>query len=404
MERKSFRAKWVLPIDGPPLPDGTVTVEDGQIKAIGRFRVPSAELHDLGNVILMPGLVNAHTHLEFSDLQRPLGKPDQSLHEWIRVVIGTRKRSDRSHLASIQIGLRESFRAGVTTLGDIATGPFSAYDSFSGSHLIPFQEVIGFSAGRIESIHSDLTERLAPADYRSVGISPHAPYTVHPELLRRLVDLSSDRHLPVAMHLAESAEEIELLATGSGPLKQLLLDRSMWDPQAIPVGSTPLDYLQILARAPRGLVIHGNFLNEKEIAFLAEQREKMSVVYCPRTHNFFDHPPYPLLQMLAAGVRVAVGTDSRASNPDLNLLAELCFIKKRYPSLPAETILRLGTLSGAEALGLAAHAGSLTTGKWADMIAIGCPQDVLEPAEYLLGRAAMPRMLWVRGVPHQLAH
>ena len=130
----------------------------------------------------------------------------------------------------------------------------------------------------------------------SRGISPHAPYTVHPGLLKRLVALAVEKKLPVAMHLAESREELELLATGTGPFRDLLVDRSMWDTEAIPLGSTPLDYLRTLAEAPRALVIHGNNLSDEEIGFLAAHRERMSVVYCPRTHAYFGHDPYPLEQ------------------------------------------------------------------------------------------------------------
>src|SRR5205823_10181172 len=115
----------------------------------------------------------------------------------------------------------------------------------------------------------------------------------------------------------------------------------------------PLDYLQTLATAHRALVIHGNYLAADEIQLLAAHRDCMSVVYCPRTHAYFGHEHYPLSQMLAAGVRVAVGTDSRASNPDLRLLAELRYIARHHPAIPRDVILRQGTLAGAEALGIA---------------------------------------------------
>ncbi len=132
--------------------------------------------------------------------------------------------------------------------------------------------------------------------------------------------------VPVAMHLAESREELDLLRDGTGPFQDLLDERSMWDPQAIPLGSRPLDYLRMLADAPRALVIHGNYLDDEELAFLGANRERMSLVYCPRTHAYFFHPPYPLGRALAAGVHVALGTDSRASNPDLSLLEEMRFV------------------------------------------------------------------------------
>jgi len=217
-----------------------------------------------------------------------------------------------------------------------------------------------------------------------LGLSPHAPYTVWPELLRRLIKLSRERDMPVAMHLAESAEELELLASGSGPLQQLLEERGMWDAAAIPRGSRPMDYLRLLAEAPRTLVIHGNYLNDEERTFLAAHVDRMSLVYCPRTHAYFGHPPYPLAELQAAGVRVALGTDSRASNPDLDLLAEMRFVARTFPQIDPLEILHMGTLAGAEALGRADDVGSITSGKLANLVAIplrgnarGTPDELL---------------------------
>ncbi len=405
MSKFSLRARWVLCGDGPALKDGVVSIDNGRIVSVSHRRPLIQDLHDLGDVILMPGLVNTHTHLEFSDSARPLGKPAMPLADWIRQVIGTRKRGDRDPAKAIQIGLAESLNAGVTTIGEISTASQSAYANYQGANLLAFEEVIGFSAGRMASICADVESRLEQGRCEntrsSLGISPHAPYTVHPELLKRLVALACDRDLPVAMHLAESREELELLATGSGPFRQLLEDRSMWDPDAIPHGSKPLDYLRILAGAPRALVIHGNYLNDEEIGFLVKNREQMSVVFCPRTHAYFGHDPYPLERMLSAGVRVAVGTDSRASNPDLDLLSELHSIALRFPTIPPATILQLGTLHGAQALGLALETGSLTPGKWADMIAVPCPENG-DPYEVLLRSDAKPQSVWIRGNRHVL--
>jgi cytosine/adenosine deaminase-related metal-dependent hydrolase len=208
------------------------------------------------------------------------------------------------------------------------------------------------------------------------GISPHAPYTVSPILLRQLVTLARTRNMPLAMHLAESREELAFLKTGTGPFQELLDERSMWDAEAVPRGSRPLDYLRLLADAPRALVIHGNYLNDEEMAFLAGKRERMSLVYCPRTHAFFQHEPYPLTAAIAAGVRVALGTDSRASNPDLDLLAEMRFVARAYPTIDPHDVLRMGTLLGAEALGREDEVGSLTPGKLANVVAVPLPEDL----------------------------
>jgi cytosine/adenosine deaminase-related metal-dependent hydrolase len=219
---------------------------------------------------------------------------------------------------------------------------------------------------------------------------------VHPELLKRLVALACDQNLPVAMHLAESREELQLLRDGTGPFQQLLDGRSMWDPDAIPRNSRPLDYLRVLSEAPRALVIHGNYLDDEEIAFLAEYRDRLSVVYCPRTHTYFGHEPYPLEKMLGAGVRVVLGTDSRASNPDLSLLAEMRFVAKRFPSLAPAAILEMGTQASADALGFGNEVGSIGPGKFADLIALPCPTSD-DPLEAILHGDAQPSHVFVRG-------
>jgi len=390
-------------VAGPPLADGVITIDGERIVALGT--TAKADTLDLGDVVLLPGLVNAHTHLEFSDCSKPLGQPGMALPEWIRQVIGTRHRADRDPSIAISQGLAESLRSGVTTVGEISTTSPSAYATFQGSQLLAFQEVIGFSAARCDSVRSDLEQRIEAGikNNLSMGISPHAPYTVHPDLLRGLVDTATKRNLPVAMHLAESREELELLEHGAGPFQELLTDRSMWDAEAIPPGTTPLDYLRVLAKAPRALVIHGNYLRAEEIEFLAINRDRMSVVYCPRTHAYFGHDPYPLAALLAAGVRVVLGTDSRASNPDLSLLNEMRFVAARFPELPAETILQMGTALGAEALGLTDEVGTLAPGKLADLVAIPCPAGGNPLAAILHGNAE-PSLVYVRGQEIMFSH
>jgi cytosine/adenosine deaminase-related metal-dependent hydrolase len=135
----------------------------------------------------------------------------------------------------------------------------------------------------------------------------------------------------------------------------------------------PRPYLEILAQAPRALVIHGNYLDAADHAFLATHADRMAVVYCPRTHHFFGHSPYPLAPLLAAGVTVALGTDGRGTNPDLSLLAEMQHVARAHPDVSPEAIVRLGTLGGAEALGCADRVGSLVPGKEANLVAVALP-------------------------------
>lgn len=379
----ALRARVVFPVDRPPIVGGVVTIEGDRIVEVGE-QTTNAAVTDLGSVALLPGLVNAHTHLEFSHLRKPLGQPGMPLAEWIRLVIAERGRSDAAATPAVVKGLQESIAGGVTTVGDIATSVTEAVTTEPA--CISFYEVIGFSRARAESAVIALTEKLDDrrnAD-RRIGISPHAPYTVSPDLLRKLVAESVRRNQPVAMHLAESREELELLADGTGPLQELLDERSMWDASAITPGTRPLDYLRRLAEAPRSLIIHGNYLKGDELTFIAKNRERMSLIYCPRTHAYFQHSPYPLEEALACGVRVAIGTDSHASNPDLSILAEMQHVARTHPTISLLEVLRMGTLAGAEALGLNSEVGSLSPGKLANIVAVPLAETASDSLDSLL--------------------
>jgi len=229
------------------------------------------------------------------------------------------------------------------------------------------------------------------------GVSPHAPYTVHLQLLDRLVQIARNQHLPVAMHLAESSSELELLQHGSGAFRHLLEERGMWDRKAIPRASRPLDYLKRLALAPRALVIHGNYLDDEEISFLVSHNNHMSLVFCPRTHEYFGHDAYPLSRLLSAGVQVALGTDSRASNPDLSLVNEMRAIAASEFEVSRSSIVRMGTLCGAIALGLEDQVGSLTPGKWANLCALPCASGE-NPLDAILMSDTEPCHVFVKGI------
>lgn len=396
----ALQARWVLPITSPPIEGGIITVSDQRIVAVGTKAEAGAKVQDLGDVVLMPGLVNAHTHLEFSDLAEPLGKPNSALPDWIRLVIANRKQQV-DPVAVVEAGIAESIRSGVTSIGEISTSPFQGHSSLTEPEVVAFQEVIGFSAARVESVLVDLKERLSAKSLVSrLGVSPHAPYTVHPNLLEKLVELAVERRLPVAMHLAESNEELQLLQENAGPFRELLEERSMWDETVFATTRRPLDYLRVLCKAPRALVVHGNYLSRDEMTFIASHQQ-MTVVYCPRTHAYFGHSKYPLQEMLDCGVSLAIGTDSRASNPDLRLLAELRHVAQAFGVISPQEIVALGTIRGAKALDLTQDVGSLEVGKLANLTAIEWEPAMGEPyAAVLFGEQQM-RETWIRG---ELAH
>jgi aminodeoxyfutalosine deaminase len=398
----SLRARVVYPVDRPPLEHGVVTIEGERIVALGT-EASDANVIDLGDVALLPGLVNAHTHLEFSYLQRPLGHAGMPLVDWIRLVIQERGRADYQPEDAIRTGLEESLQCGVTTIGDIAAGDSIPVNT--PVDITVFAEVIAFSRARADSAFASVQQRLdhhiQNADGNAIGISPHAPYTVSAVLVSRLIAMAQQQNLPVAMHLAESIDELQFLAEGTGAFRELLEERSMWDSEAVPTGSRPLDYLRLLAEVPRALVIHGNYLDDEDIAFLGAHAECMSLVFCPRTHSYFGHDPYPLAKLLNAGVSMAIGTDSRASNPDLGLLSEMRHVARTHPSTKPHAILKMGTLVGAHALGRADEAGSITPKKLANLVAIplsvephSTATDILDT---MLHDHTAPSIVWLHG-------
>jgi cytosine/adenosine deaminase-related metal-dependent hydrolase len=382
----ALKARWVFPVAAAPIPDGVVTLDGERIIDVGDAPAGNVPVEDLGSVALLPGLVNAHSHLDLSHLAQPLGEPGVGFVDWIRLVIEHRLETQPDR--PVEQGIEQSIRCGVTTLGDIAqpAAPRTPYDTAALDCTV-FLELIGLEPERItsalEAARVHVTAGRQSARWRP-GVSPHAPYSVHPRLLDAVISRMARERVPLAFHLAESREELDLLGSGAGPFRELLQDMGVWTPGMIRPGTRPLDYLARLARASRALVIHGNYLDDEEIALVAEHAERMAVVYCPRTHAYFGHEPYPLEKMLTAGVPVALGTDSRASSPDLDLFAEIRAASAKHPNVPREAILRLGTLAGAVALGLQHHVGTLEPGKLANLTAVslrpdagGDPHDLL---------------------------
>lgn len=410
-DRRAIHARWVLPVASPPISNGVVVVKGGRIESVGDRSLLSGfsdeEIVALPDAALLPGLVNAHTHLEFSGCPAPLGEPGDSFAAWLHEVISRRRESFAAETdelraqrrrESVASGVAESRTASVAALGDIATPGWTA-DVLPSPHdlqVVVFLELLGLgpdrtamlqaaarehltcSSGRIGKNQShDTSDSVTPTsrsgetrDSLIRGLSPHAPYTVSPDLVAWAASISAETGAPLAMHLAESFDEYELISAHSGQLVDVLREFGAWHPAAVPRGIRWRDYLELLAHAARTLVVHGNFLGPDDWRLLADQRDTMSVVYCPRTHARFRHGAYPLAEMLAAGVRVAVGTDSRATNPDLQLWQDLRFAAAAHPSVPAEQILKLGTLAAAEALGLQADYGSIATGRRARFVVV----------------------------------
>ncbi len=431
---KTYRARWVWSAERW-WEDARVTVAGRQIVSVGTERL-AGEI-DLGDCVILPGLVNAHTHLEFSGLTAPLPY-DKTFASWIRnVVVWRRGEMATSARQAIQRGLAESAQAWVTLLGEIATHDWDAPTALDVSEvdlthapaqspqLVVFREVLGLKPDAIQPQMADACRHLtvgaayrwegdAPAQPRegeisasqprlggslalpslalpsndwspnwTAGLSPHAPYSLSRELFSEVLDLAKQSRCPVAMHLAETREELELLATGTGPLAELFTEWGLWATGQRAAFRSPLEVLQQLSSLSRVLVIHGNYLTPEELDFLTG-KDQFSVVYCPRTHSYFQHDRYPLAELLNRGIRVALGTDSRASNPDLNLLSEVRHVAQQHPEIAPTTLLEMATTHGAEALGLGNSVGCIAPGLRADLCVLPIPPGIRDPFEAVL--------------------
>jgi aminodeoxyfutalosine deaminase len=362
----TLTARWVFPVDAPPLERGCVTVIGDRIAGVGPCHQPGD--FDFGEAAIIPGLVNAHTHLDLTGM-RGQALPSPNFTGWLRQVIAFRlSRSDDQIRADVREGLAECVRFGTTLLGDIS-GDGGSWDALADAPLraVVYREFLGLPADRASSAWERLDDWLAsrsPTATCEPGVSPHAPYSVRASLFFA----AATRGVPVATHLAETAAEVELLARQSGPFVQFLQDLGVWAPDGLAenVGHV----VRLLSGVEPTLIVHGNYLPPG-----TELPANASLVYCPRTHAAFGHPPHPFREFLARGVRVALGTDGLASNPDLDLLAEARFLHGLYADLPGDVLLRMATLSGAEALGCADETGSLTRGKSADVAVVSLDSE-----------------------------
>lgn len=374
-----YHARWVLPVTSAPVENGTVVVDDGRIAYVGeRDGAPPGDDRELGNVALLPGLVNAHTHLELTAMRGTL--EDLDFHEWI-----VRLRASRNDvltpdmlLDSARWGVIEGLRAGTTTFADTcSSGAAMRAMTEAGVRGIMYQEVFGPDPSRCAAMIADLRTRLAelrPLENRLVrlGVSPHAPYTVSDALFVETARLAAAEELPLAVHIGESDAETQLVVDGCGAFADGLLGRGI---TVEPRARSPVALLQKAGvLGPRSLLIHCVRLDSHDIATAAA--EGCGVAHCPVSNAKLGHGIAPLTELLAAGVHVGLGSDSVASNNRMDILEEAraAVLLQRVRSgdsgtLHAHAALELATIGGARALGLADRVGSLEAGKEADLAA-----------------------------------
>ena len=404
-----YHADWVLPITEPPIHHGWVAIDHARVVACGRLGpaekradlIKSTEV-ELGHVALLPGLVNAHTHLELSYLRDEV-PPASAFVTWIRAVVAARRHQPEPGgagvLAAVERGIGEAIASGTALVGDISNTLVTfAPLAHSALAAVVFYELLRFNAPDPEAIVEQACRRidmLEPTERVRASLAAHAPYSVAPLVLRairRAID--RDPFSPCSVHLSESVEEVEFIKDGSGPWRAFLEEIGSWNPGWVAPGVSPVEYLDTAGFLHgRLLAVHGVQMSASDLARLASHGA--TLVTCPRSNGHTGAGAPPLTEFYASGVRVAIGTDSLASAPDLNVFAELATMRALAPSVPASSLIESATLQGARALGCEADYGTIEPGKCARLITVAIPPGTGDVEEYLVSGVQPAQIRWV---------
>lgn len=368
---------------GPLIDNGAVVVENGRIAWIGPWRdcppESAKDVTDLGEVALMPGLINAHCHLDYTNMAGQI-PPPKSFPDWVKTILSFKAHWSFSEFAESWLnGARMLINSGATMVADIESAPELPAETWNATPLrvISHYEITGVKSQRpSEEILADAAEwldTLPKLDGKEGTISPHALYSTTPELIRKAAKFARDRDLIVSTHLAESESEFQMFTSAIGPFHDWLKgQRSMSDcGHASPV-KLASEYGLLNEKF---LAIHVNYLAPGDADLLGDSGA--SVVHCPRSHDYFEHAPFPLEQLRKAGVRVCLGTDSLASsrkergnNPTLDLWSEMRVFSKKHPAVSPREIFEMVTVLPAGALGKSHEAGALQGKALADCAAL----------------------------------
>jgi cytosine/adenosine deaminase-related metal-dependent hydrolase len=399
-ERLTIRARFVYPLEGPPIDDGCVTIEGGRIVSVEPARDRLADL-DLGNVGIVPGFVNAHTHLELDQLEGSEADDVADEVAWLKRVVDQRRRTtEDGRRQTVARNVESALSAGTTFLADTTTAGLS-WDEIARAPLraVVFAETIGLKRERgLETsdqawrwLGSIRPEAQVAACARP-GLSPHAPYSTSGWLYHK----AAASGMPLSTHLAEMPEELRLLEHRDGPLRQFLEELGAWDDEWEPIGPRPTDYIRKgELRNADWVIAHGTYFDPEDFWQLrpesAAAGHRVAIAYCPRTHARFAHRAHPYRALLERGAIVCLGTDSLASSPTLSILDEVRFLHGRDESLSGELLLTMATLFGAWALRAETSTGSLKPGKSADLAIVALPdRDQSEDPYGLLWESDLP--------------
>lgn len=382
-----LRARIVLPVTAPPVENGVVLIFRDRIAVVGAWKDLPAELKsaagskivDLGDAILLPGLVNAHCHLDYTGMAG-LWPPQKKFTDWIPRMLAAKAEWSYSDYARSWIsGAKMLLQSGTTTVADIEAAPELLPEVWDSTPLrvISFLEMTGVRSKRdpAEILHNAM-EKLEsiPHPRCAAALSPHAPYSTSPALLRLCAEAARDRKLPIAVHVAESEQEFEMFTRARGEMFDWL-KRNDRDNSDCGLGS-PVSHLDRAGLLRENLLaIHANYLDDSDFALL--NGRGVSIVHCPRSHAYFQHREFSLEKLLNAGINVCLGTDSLATiaktdkqDLELNMFQEMQTLARLRPSLPPATILKMATANGARALGLRGQIGELSGNAFADLISI----------------------------------
>ena len=394
-------ADWILPIAGEPIRDGYVAIDKGRIHAVAS-RAP-AEAVPLGRVVILPALVNAHTHLELSYMHGRI-PPSECLDDWIRALMTLRRGfpdpADPQIVAAAHRAIRQVRASGTCLVGEVSntlvTVPLLREAGLA-AHV--FHEMTGFNVpdpeGRVRDARAKAEAAGTDTGGVRVSLAPHAPYSVSPELFRAIRDdLDAHPHTVCSVHLGESLDEVELLRTGTGVVRATLEELGVWTDTWRAPGVSPVEYLVALGFLDsRVLVVHCVHVDGDDLARL--RTIGATLVCCPRSNRYVGVGSPPLESFYDAGVDVVFGTDSLASVEDLNMFTELAEARRLAPHVHARRLLASATLTAARALGFERDFGSIEKGKRSALIAVRLPAGVRDVEEYLVSGVEPCDITWL---------
>jgi cytosine/adenosine deaminase-related metal-dependent hydrolase len=377
------RARCLLPLASAPIDNGAVVIDGPRIKWLGRWRdcevEPGAEVMDLGEVALIPGLVNAHCHLDYTSMAGQIPAP-RSFPDWVKTILSFKAHWSFSEFAESWLkGARMLVETGTTTVADIESVPELPPETWKSTPLrmISLLEMTGVKSQRsAEEIIDEALEWIGrwPTDERKEGgLSPHALYSTQPELMRKSAAVAEEHDLLLSTHLAESEAEHVMYADANGPFYDWLKGQRKMDDCG---HASPIKLAQEYGLlSERLLIVHANYLSDADINLVAQSGA--SVVHCPQSHSYFGHARFRYDDLVNAGVNVCLGTDSLASaskvkglNPELNMWVEMLVFANLHPGVAPREILLMATARASKALRKSGQVGGLQSGAFADLVAL----------------------------------